>query len=88
MSMKSKMLSTLKEGSEVSGKQFAARFGTSVSSVASRVSELRREGYAIYNNRKTDTKGRVTYKYRLGTPTRKVVAAGYRAIDAMAATGS
>ena len=47
MSMKSKMLSSLKEGNEVSGKQFAARFGASLSTVAARVSELRREGYAI-----------------------------------------
>ena len=80
MSMKSKMLSSLKEGNEVSGKQFAARFGASLSTVAARVSELRREGYVIYNNRKTDSRGRTTFKYRLGTPTRKVIAAGYQAV--------
>lgn len=80
--MKSKVLSTLMEGNQVSGKQFAARFGTTVETIAARVSDLRREGYAIYNNRHVDSKGRVTHKYRLGTPTRAVIAAGYKALGA------
>ena len=46
------------------------------------MSELRREGYAIYNNRHTDSQGRTTMKYRIGTPSRKVVAAGYAALGA------
>ena len=78
-SMKTKILDSLQDGNEVSGAQFAARYRTDTSSVAARVSELRREGYAIYNNRKSDSQGRVTYKYRLGTPSRAVVAAGYAA---------
>ncbi len=81
-SLKSKILSSLKEGNEVSAKQFAARFKTSVTTVGARVSELRREGYAIYNNRHTDSQGRTTMKYRIGTPSRKVVAAGYAALGA------
>jgi|TARA_R110002074_G_scaffold101082_2_gene218229 predicted ArsR family transcriptional regulator len=81
-SLKSKILSSLKEGNEVSGKQFAARHNTGVNAVAARVSELRREGYAIYNNKKTDSQGRVSMKYRIGAPTRKVVAAGYAALGA------
>ena len=81
-SLKSKILSSLKEGNEVSAKQFAARFKTSVTSVGARVSELRREGYAIYNNTKTDSQGRTASFYRIGAPTRKVVAAGYAALGA------
>ena len=81
-SLKSKILASLKEGNEVSGKQFAARFKTSVTTVAARVSELRREGYAIYNNKHTDSQGRTTMKYRIGAPSRKVVAAGYAALGA------
>ncbi len=81
-SLKSKILTSLKEGNEVSAKQFAARFKTSVTTVGARVSELRREGYAIYNNRHTDSQGRTTMKYRIGTPSRKVVAAGYAALGA------
>ena len=81
-SLKSKILASLKEGNEVSGKQFAARFKTSVTTVGARVSELRREGYAIYNNKHTDSQGRTTMKYRIGAPSRKVVAAGYAALGA------
>ena len=72
-SLKSKILTSLKEGNEVSAKQFAARFKTSVTTVGARVSELRREGYAIYNNRHTDSQGRTTMKYRIGAPSRKAV---------------
>ena len=81
-SLKSKILASLKEGNEVSAKQFAARFKTSATTVGARVSELRRDGYAIYNNKHTDSQGRVTMKYRIGTPSRKVVAAGYAALGA------
>ncbi len=81
-SLKSKILSSLKEGNEVSAKQFAARFKTSATTVGARVSELRRDGYAIYNNKHTDSQGRVTMKYRIGAPSRKVVAAGYAALGA------
>jgi hypothetical protein len=44
------------------------------------VSALRMKGFAIYCNESVDTKGRVKNKYRLGAPSRAVVAAGYRAL--------
>ena len=81
-SLKSKILSSLMEGNAVSGKQFAARYHTSVTSIGARVSELRRDGYAIYNNTKTDSQGRKASFYKIGAPTRKVVAAGYAALGA------
>ena len=81
-SLKDKILSSLKEGNAVSAKQFAARFKTSVTGVGARVSELRREGYAIYNNTKTDSQGRKASFYKIGAPTRKVIAAGYAALGA------
>jgi hypothetical protein len=40
------------------------------------------EGYPIYLNQHTDSKGRVTQKYRFGTPSRKLIAAGYKALAA------
>ena len=58
--------------------QMEARFG--VGNARSTVSALRMKGYAIYANQHTDTKGRTKTFYRLGTPSRKVVAAGYRAL--------
>ena len=60
--------------------QIEARFG--VGNARSTVSALRMNGYAIYANKHTDTKGRTKTLYRLGTPTRKVVAAGYKALAA------
>jgi hypothetical protein len=44
------------------------------------VSELRREGFAIYNNKKTDSQGRSASFYKIGKPTRAVIAAGYKAL--------
>ena len=78
--LKSKILDTLKSGKTVSGKQFAARHNTTVTTVGARVSELRREGFAIYNNKKTDSQGRKTSFYKIGAPRRSVVAAGYAAL--------
>lgn len=60
--------------------QIEARFG--VGNARSTVSALRMKGFAIYANQHTDTKGRTKTFYRLGTPSRKVVAAGYRALAA------
>jgi predicted ArsR family transcriptional regulator len=82
VSLKNKILSSLKEGNQVSAKQFAARNKTTVSTIGARVSELRRDGFAIYNNKHVDSQGRETFKYRLGAPTRAVVAAGYAALGA------
>lgn len=58
--------------------QIESRFG--VGNARSTVSALRMKGFAIYANQNTDTKGRTKTFYRLGTPSRAVVAAGYRAL--------
>jgi predicted ArsR family transcriptional regulator len=58
--------------------QITARFG--VGNVRATISDLRMDGFAIYANQSTDSKGRVKTFYRLGTPSRAVVAAGYRAL--------
>ena len=60
--------------------QIEARFG--VGNARSTVSALRMKGFAIYANQSTDTKGRTKTFYRLGTPSRAVVAAGYKALAA------
>jgi len=60
--------------------QIEARFG--VGNARSTVSALRMKGFAIYANQNTDTKGRTKTFYRLGTPSREIVAAGYRALAA------
>ena len=45
------------------------------------ISSLRMQGYPVYLNKRVSTYNGETYsKYRLGTPSRAVVAAGYQAL--------
>jgi predicted transcriptional regulator len=79
LTQKQKLRKAFFEGRELSAKQIRAQFG--IASPSKIVSVLRMEdGLSIYNNKHVDTKGRVVNKYRLGTPSRKVIAAGYRAL--------
>ena len=74
-----RLVEALRKGEQLTAAQIKARFG--IANPTATVSDLRlRLGYAVYANKKTDTKGRVTTKYRIGTPSRAVVAAGYRAL--------
>ena len=61
----------------LTAKQIEARFGGNATAT---VSDLRFKGFPIYANKHTDTKGRTKTFFRLGTPSRKVLAAGYRAL--------
>lgn len=72
MNQKTRILSSLQAGKEFTTKEIGAYFN--VKSPSKMISLLRHEGHAIYLNKKTDTKGRVTRQYRLGTPNRKMVA--------------
>lgn len=75
-----RLLEALRNGEELTASQIKARF--SIANPTATVSDLRFSGYAVYANQHKDTKGRVTTKYRLGTPSRAVVAAGYKALSA------
>lgn len=81
MTKQERLLEVLQSGESLTAKQIGARFG--IANPTATVSDLRLHGgFAVYANQHTDTKGRVTTKYRLGRPSRAVVAAGYRAIAA------
>jgi predicted ArsR family transcriptional regulator len=80
MTQTKRVLEALLAGNELTAKQIASRFG--IASPTKVVSLVRQEGYAVYLNKHTDTKGRVTHKYRIGKPSRKLIAAGYRALAA------
>jgi len=62
----------------LTGAQLEARFN--VGNIRATISDLRFDGFAIYANKMTDSKGRTKTFYRLGTPSRAIVAAGYRAL--------
>ena len=51
-----------------STKQAQTRFG--IQNVSARISELRKEGYAIYTNMKHRADGSKVAVYRLGTPSK------------------
>jgi hypothetical protein len=80
-SVKEKMLATLSKSegyNTFTVAQARARFG--ITNVAARINELREEGYSIYTNTKTLTDGRKIAFYRMGKPSREVIAAGYKAL--------
>ena len=79
MTQKSKLRQAFFNGAELTSKQIRSQF--KIASPTKVVSMLRLEdGLPIYANKRVDTKGRETVKFRLGTPSRKVIAAGYRAM--------
>jgi hypothetical protein len=73
-----KLLEAFRKGEQLTAAQIKQRFG--IANPTATVSDLRYEGFAIYANKRTDSKGNVSTKYRLGTPSREIVAAGYRAL--------
>ena len=77
-----KLLAALQNGEALTEAQIRARFG--LKNPRASVSDLRYAGYAVYANQHSDTKARKTTKYRIGKPSRKIVATGIRALGGMA----
>ena len=73
-----KVIAALESGVELTGNQISARYG--VKNARALISSLRMQGYSVYNNQRTNGSGETSSKYRLGTPSRAVVAAGYQAL--------
>lgn len=79
LTQKDKLRKAFFNGAELTSKQIRAQF--KIASPTKVISNLRLEdGLPIYANKHVDTKGRETTKFRLGTPSRAVIAAGYRAL--------
>lgn len=78
MTKTNQVLSALQNGEQLTAKQIAARY--SVGNPHEVIRSLREKGYAIYLNEHTNSKGEVSQKYRLGSPSRKMVAAAYAAV--------
>jgi predicted HTH transcriptional regulator len=72
--LKSKVLKVLKCGRQFTPKQLAGLTRTTEDSIRPRIAELRSEGYAIYSN--TTKNGKIAY--RLGDPSKQMVAAAYK----------
>jgi predicted transcriptional regulator len=83
MTKTNQVLEAFQNGEELTAAQISARY--SVADPHAMVRSLRGSGYCIYLNKRKNSKGEVMQKYRLGTPTRKVIAAGIAALGAEAA---
>ncbi len=70
-----RVLQAFTDGEVLTSKQIQARF--QVANPTAMIHTLRSEGFSIYANKTTNSKGEVKTKYKLGKPTRAVIAAGY-----------
>jgi len=80
LTKQARLIKAFESGAELTAKQITQRFG--FANPTATVSDLRlRSGLAIYANKRTNKLGGTYTKYRLGTPSREIVAAGYRAMS-------
>jgi|TARA_R110001592_G_scaffold122423_1_gene329208 hypothetical protein len=73
-----KVLNALQSGRTLSSAQLRSQFGAGNPQAV--IQSLRFKGFPIYLNVVTDTKNRSRNVYRLGTPSRAIIAAGYKAM--------
>jgi hypothetical protein len=81
MSVKSKVLAYLSKDSEyntLTAQKMQSVFG--VANPSALINDLRNEGHAIYLNTRINANGEKVAFYRLGTPTKRMVAEGIAAI--------
>ena len=82
MSATTSLINYLKSGKTVTAKQITSRFGLANPHEA--VRQLRMKGYAVYANNSTLWNGETTTRYRLGQPSREMVAAAYQILGGSA----
>lgn len=73
-----KVFTALRSGDTLTPAEAKKRFG--VGNLAAEASRLRQQGFAVYANTRTAGNGVKVTEYVLGKPSRKIVAAGYRAL--------
>jgi hypothetical protein len=73
-----KLFTALKSGEKVTASEAQKRFG--VKNIAAEASRIRQAGYAVYANSRKAGNGVTVTEYEIGMPSRKVVAAGYKAL--------
>ena len=73
-----KLFSALHKGETVTASQAEKRFG--VKNISAEVSRIRQAGYAVYANTRVAGNNVQVTEYQIGTPSRTIVAAGYKAM--------
>lgn len=73
-----KLYTALQNGDRVTASQASKRFG--IKNISAEVSRIRQSGFAVYANSRVAGNNVKVTEYRLGTPSRKLIAAGYKAM--------
>lgn len=73
-----KLFNALYNGEKVTASQANKRFG--IKNISAEVSRIREHGYAVYADNRVAGNGVKVTEYRIGTPSRRLVAAGYKAL--------
>jgi hypothetical protein len=74
----SKLLTALQLGEAMTQSQADKRFG--IKNIRAEATRIRQAGFAVYANRRVaGNHARIT-EYRIGKPSREIIAAGYRAL--------
>jgi hypothetical protein len=73
-----KLFTALYQGEAVTASQAEKRFG--IKNISAEVSRIRQNGYAVYANTRVAGNNAKVTEYVIGKPSRKVVAAGYKAL--------
>jgi hypothetical protein len=73
-----KLFNALYNGETITASQAEKRFG--IKNISAEVSRIRQSGYAVYSNSRKAGNGVQVTEYVIGKPSRKIVAAGYKAL--------
>ena len=73
-----KLFTALYQGEAVTASQAEKRFG--IKNISAEVSRIRQNGYAVYANSRKAGNGVQVTEYAIGKPSRKLIAAGYKAM--------
>jgi len=80
MSKQAKLLNYLSTGAEVTARQISGSFG--LSNPHDAIYQLRNQGHCIYSNKTKLSDGTETIKYRIGRPSKRMVALANRVAGA------
>lgn len=73
-----KLFTALRNGDAVTASGASKRFG--IKNISAEVSRVRQAGYAVYANSRKAGNGVQVTEYVMGKPSRKLIAAGYKAM--------
>jgi len=73
-----RLFNALRNGDRITASAAEKRFG--IKNISAEVSRIRNAGYAVYADTRVAGNHVQVTEYRLGTPSRRIIAAGYKAI--------